>query len=1077
MSWQSTNLMQPSNLAIPIASRAPTFTGNTNIDTTLNLYLRRGSLSFRNRTYVEDATLTAVPYAPQQVPGFITGMQWLNNTNIVLNSNILENNRSMTNFANTQLTLPILYGANTAIKANVACNYQIVVSGNISEENRVNKNANIVAPQNTANSFIANAWCYNNNGDFVSASNIISNVIINYGGNTSFNGVNIQGLDLTSDDATTLPQYTLVYGNSVGSSNASTALTPSNVVFFANVFANGKFASNVLSSSSNVVMNNTPHVANLLLRDVAFSSFNLGSNTIKFADSYQNLPIQPGTNFSYAHYLPEAVVWSNTSTEQLSYKSSADSYLNIITDYKVFNTLPGSNTDVHQVTLYDFIYRYGVEQIKTSNGAIATTKQFINGNVFDPSTNFLINTGLTPGNSVNRVLTGNIQAPPISVYVYENVNGSFNYDAVYPFVLPNSQGVVPVNGNLFPGWQYLTANGLKTYNGNNSSPDFVIPANQTTLQKIRFNIHSQVVKSQTNETPYMVASMTVLVNGITSSVQQRSVTMYPVVHGKQPNGNLNYATPVVCGVAPANGGNSFVDYVILMVQIVGFVGNEMDVSLNPEMERASALLQILPTTTVNSVVRQQVSFSASLRAFPSGSGIAITNQFVNNNWNFITPLFIQADSIFNNAIGSDLRVTLFRQPSNSAIFSFVYSASLAKQLMSFSRTDYYLNGMSEGYNAGVSSTTFASCTRNNSSSEIVDSIYPSFPLIPANASRYYLDTNAVYADISNLYTSYLQLGVLNVARSIEWTLFKGRTQVGRGLISRDPTSSLTRSAGYSVYENLALSSGFVLLINTNITNLASRILLQKLTTNPTAQSPVQWIFNTKADNLNLTVVRMSATSSQNYYEAPVANNRTKQATLQLTAPNSSYDLGAVLGGISNAGKFISLTIRPIRGFNYNRQLTQNFSDALVTSSTFSINVQLDSYAVVFVQSAQNAGAGGSLVNGSNVLFSENNNVEGTAVNDFIFTFNNSTIASQYAATTTPDLSAPNQFGLIAAYQYVVLTNNNNFNQNNLGAVSGIRSLQNPVLNEWKVSVSTATPTVINIKYDTINSRYYFEIGN
>jgi hypothetical protein len=1035
MSWLSTNLTQPINLAIPTASRAPTFTGYTMGDT-LNLYLRKGSMSFTNRTYVQNATLTGVPYSPQQVPGFITGFQWLSNNNIVLNSNILENNASMTNFTNAQMALPVLFGAKTPFIANVACNYQIIVSGNVSEENRVNKNGNIVAPQNTATSFIANAWCYDNNGVFVGASNIISNVIINYGGNTSFNGVNIQGLDLTSADASATPQYTLIFGNTVGSSNAPTTLNFSNFVFFANVFGNGKYRSDVTVASSNVVMNNTPHVANLLIRDVAFSSYNLGTNTIKFTDDYSVLPIITGTNFAYAHYLPEALVNSNTSTEQLSFKSSADSYLNIITDYKVFNTLPGANTDVHQVSLYDFIYRYGVEKIKTSNGSLAPTQQFINGNVFDPSTNFLINTGVS---SVNRVLTGYMEAPAVSAYVYENVNASFNYDAAYPFVLPNAQGVVPVNGNLFPGWKYQTKNGQTTYAGNNSSPDFIIPNNTANLQKISFNIHSQVLKNETtNEAPYMVASLSILLNGVEVSIQQKNIVMYPVILGKQVNGNLNYATPVVCGVAPANGGNSFTDFVILMVEVmmvefIGLMGNTMEVSVSlaPELERSSTTLRVLPTVMINSVARHQISFSASLRSFPAGLGSALSDPVAYQNWNYLTPLFTQASSI-NDAPGSGLpvlTVNIYRQPSNSAIFSFVYSRTLAKQLLSFSRTDYYLNGTAQGYNAGTTSSTFASSNKNNSTTEVADSVYPSLPVIPANASRYYLEPNAVFIDVSNLNTSNMSLGILNVARSIEWTLMKGNTQVGRGLISRNPTASLTASTTYSVYENLALSSGFVLLINTNITNLAARILLQKLTTNPTAQSSTQWIFNTKPDNLNLTVVRMSATS-QNYYDATaVANNRIKQATLQLTASNSSYDLGSALGGVSNAGRFMSITIRPIRGFNFNPLLTQAFSNDLVASSTFSINLQLDNYAVVWVQPSQNATTGGSLVNGTNVLFSENNNVQGTAVNDFIFSFNNSTISSQYALLTSHVLSATtSNFTLIAAYQYVI--SNTNTNNNN-----------------------------------------------
>lgn len=1075
--WQSTNLLQPANLAIPTASQSPTFAGYT-VGDTLNLYLRRGSLSFTNRTYVQNATLTGVPYGPQQVPGFITGMQWLSSNNIVLNSNILETNVSMTNFTKSQISLPVILGANVAISANVSCNYQIVVSGNVSEENRVNKNGNIVAPQNTANSFISNAWCWDNNGNFVGASDIRSNVIINYGGNTTFNGINIQGLDLNSADANSTPQYTVVFGNTVGSSNSDTTLNSSNFVFFANVFSNGEYTSNV-TVASNVYMNDNPHIANLLIRDVAYSSFNLGTNSFKFTDEFGVLPIvSSGTNanLSYAHYLPEAIVNSNTSTAQLSYKSSADSYLNIITDYNVFNALPGSSTDIHQVTLFDFKYRYGVEQIKTNTGSLAPTQQFINGQVFDPSTNFLINNAVS---GVERVLTGNMEAAAVSVYVYENVNASFNYDAAFPFVIPNSQGVVSggSSATLFPGWKYLTTNNLTTYNGNNPSPDFVIPANNENLQKVRFHIHSQVSQAQTNGTPYMVASLAILQNGVAISVQQKSIEMYPVVHGKKPNGDINYATPVLCGVAPSNGGNSYSDYVILMVELVG---NGANLQIVPELENSSTIVRILPTTTINNVVRQQISFSASLRSFPANSDIALLDPVVNNNWNYITPLLTQATS-YDGAPGSGLTVNIFRQPSNSAIFSYVYKATLPRELMSFTRTDYYLNGTIQGYNAGTPSTTFASSTRNDSPNAQSDTTHPSLPLRPANSSRYYLDNSAVFVDVSNFNTSNIPLGVLNVARSIEWTLLKGSTQVGRGMISRDPTISLNSRATYTIYENFALSSGFVLNVNTNISNLASRILLQKLTTNVNAQASTQWTLNTKPDSLNLTVVRMSSTT-QDYYDTNISNNVSRQGTLQLTSTNSTYDLGSALGGLSNSGKFISLTIRPVRGFNFNGQ--QTFSDAFVAASTFSISLQPDNYAVVWVQPSD-GNTGGSQVNKSNVLFSENDNVKGVSASDFVFNFLNRTISSQFASTTSPVLSTSN-FSLIAQYKYNgfgqiaysinEFTSNYNNQLKNLTFSNGSNRnpLGDPTLNEWKVPLSSATPTVTNIKYD--GSLYYFEIG-
>jgi len=1080
--WQATPIITPNT--IPTASMIP-FTGYE-IGDKLNLYLRRGNITFNNYSYVQNAPISpGVPYQPVNVPGFITSMQWGVNGDITLNSNILENGTSMTTYATGTSVLPIVNGANTTLSASVACNYQLVVSGNVSEQSRTNYASNVVNTVNFANSFIANAWCYGNTqSDYIGFSGISSNVSIVYAGNQIINGVNIRGLDLNSADASALPQYMLKFGNTVGSTNAEAILTNNNFTFFANTFANGEYNANITITSPNLVLNNNEHLANLLINDVAFSTYNLGTNSLKFTDITGVLNLNANV-FSYSYYLPEAITNSDTTTTDRSYKSSSDTFINIITDYNIFNALPGAPTDVHQVSLYDFKYRYGICSIQSQSAQSSYIPKsiFINGNTFDPSINFLENSGQS---GVNRLLKGNMEAPAISLYTYENVSSQMNYDLAYPFCLPNSNGTLPTGGVLFPGWTATVSGSTYLYSGNQTNVHFKIPTNTNVAQHMSLKIHSQ--NNTTNSTPYMVCTLT-----IGTQSQPATIPITPVPHGKGPDGTLRYATPILCGVVPNPVSNYYTDYVIIMVELANNTGS----GIVPELINSTTTIEILPLTADN---QQQIKFNASLRSFPAGLAVPIESSIVNNSWSFLTPCFKLASSYDNAAPASGLQAEVYRQPSNQAIISYVYYANVAQELMSYTRTDYTLNGALSGYTELPSITSFASSVKNSQFSSQADTVNPTLPMRPSNSSRFYLDSfnSPVYVDVSNSNNSNQPLGVLNVCRSIEWTLYKDQNLVGRGLLSKNSSSNQLTNATlntYMVYENMtSLSSGFAMSINTNLTNLASRILLQQITTNVNAQSPTQWIIKTNPDQLNLTVIRMSSSANPTYYTgSSISQNFIKSKSLNLTTSNSSYDLGAALGGLDNANKFISITIKPVRGFAYNAGLFPLTNNAISTS-VFTINIQPDSYAVVWVQPTLNATTSGSVVNGQNVLFSENNNVQGVQQSDFILSFANRTLAAQYSSTTSPTLSTT-AFNLIAYYvymgygqvSYVVNDFQSNYNTplNSLALKSGTRNPFGPQTNDaanyaaWVVPPATSNTSntyVSNIKYSTTKNKYYFEIA-
>jgi hypothetical protein len=1083
--WTETNYMAPDSMEIPTASLI------SNIYTSeqsLNLYVRRGDISFTNYSYVQNTTISpGVPYQPVTVPGFVTNMKWGGNLNgnanvdIILSSNILEDNQDMTINATKQVPIR-LPGANVSIQANVACNYQLVVSGNVAETNRVNKAGNVVAPTNFANSFIANAWSYNNLGVATGTPAATSTVNIVYAGSQIINGVNIGGLDLSSADAATVPQYTVKFERSVGSTSAPAELTNSNFSFFANTFQNGKYSSNVrIQDAAALALDNNPHLANLVASDVAYSSYDLGNNSLKFTDISGILNLTNGGNYSYAYYLPEAVTNSNVSTAQPSYKSESDTYLNIITDYNVFNALPGDSTDVHQVTLYDFKYRYGIQSIQSaaSGSSYVPTSIFINGDVFNPSTNFLVNSGET---DVNRDLMGNVEAPAISLYTYENVSGVMNYDDAYPFCLPNVNYQIPTNGTLFPGWSTTTTNGQINYLGNQTNVDFKIPSNTNASQIMSLKIHSQSTNS--DGIPYIIATLT----GAGQS-QTASIPVKAVLHGKASNGTQRYATPILCGVIPTPVSTNYTDYVILMVELVD---NAPGSGIVPELINSVTTIEVLPMKNGS----QQMRFNASLRSFAQNSAVPYSSPVVNNNWSFLTPVNSLAAPIDTAAPGSGLQVEVYRKPSNQSIVSFVYRASVVKELLSFTRTDYALNGLSSGYIAMPSITSFASSNKNATVAAVSDVSNPSLPMQPANSNRYYIDSvnSPVFVDVSLENNSNQPLGVMTVGRAIEWTLWKGASLVGRGLMSKGISSGNNIVNTFLVHENLASSSsGFALQVQTNLTNLASRLLLQQITSNANAQAPNQWVIKTKADELNVTVLRMDPTESNSLFTGTpsVAANLSKSASIQLTTSNANIDLGSVLNGANGVSKFITINLQPVRGFGFNPSIA-TLANNMIDLSVFTINIQPDSYAAIWVKPSMNATTGGVNVNQTNVLFSDNNNVQGIqSPLDFKLSFGNKTLAAQYASTTSPDLST-SDFSLIANYYFAGygeitysiddFTSNYDVQLNNISLEAGVRkpfgpqSTDDSSYSAWKVAKSTSTKKSTPIAYDQDRQKYYFEIG-
>ena len=1088
--WQATPLMTPSSLLMPVISGNPNLTYYT-VGNTINLYLRRGDMSMRNNTYINNKTVTGVKYITT-VPQFINNVV-LPVGNIVLSKNILENGADMTATATNQVPLALLSNALANVQANVSCNYDIIFSGNVNVDNRVDKHANIVCPVNYANSFIADCWNYDVNGVTVnSATNVISDVSIAYGGinsnTTTFGGQVIPALRLDSELAKYNITYNLEFTRATGSTNSSTILGNDNFVFYANLNSNGGAPLTGLTSvSANALtvakLNNNDHINSINLNGVAYSEYGFSSQSYKFTDANGVLgTLVPGTNYNYTYILPAALTQSSVTSLPSGnvIKNTSDSHMNLIVDYLVFQTLPTSNNSWHEVTCYNTKYRYGVDAVTVQNGSAFNNNLLLNNVTFNP-TNLYASAGVSPQ------INGNLEAAAVSCYVYENVDSNTTTELLYPFTTITSNSTAPGNNYanaLFPGFKYSSGAG-NTYSLYGpklaSECDLILPNNSFTASSVSVVIQSQDISAGT----FKVG----LSNGVA-----KTLYIKPVPHGYSSAGAQKYATPVVCAITGES--NS---YVILMVECAGSTasgGLTTDISANTPINIKIGIIENTPATLDFPSGRPQLTMNASLRVFDANN---VASTVVYDNYIIKTPIsnysFVSSSngSLNQNA---QLGVNIYSVPANGSILSFIYQQDVVKRVLSYSRTDYSLNDTNTGYNGNtlVYQTTFAFSKENNSPSYLSDGIFPS---INPYATRYYLDTKAsgIFIDISiNSIVSADQMGLLRVDRSVEWVLTRSynttvNESVGRGLMSRNSADPASYTTTYYIYENTTTNgSGYCHAITTNLVNLASRCILQKLQTNAFCVNGVtnknNWVITTLSDSLNIMVVRINSTTGQ-LFSSTMNDNIIKQATVKLIQTNQTIDLGLLLSGsVDYANSFVNLLMGPIRGFGFNPAAAA--ATLNTTLSMFSLRVQPDCYCLVSLQPGVIGGTQGSNVCGSNVLFSLENNVKSVYLNDFALSFQNASLAYQYLNSNT--LLSTSAFTVIGTYVYNGLgkvsiwnkdfTSNysNLLNSNQKMPASGNLAPVGDGSAAWAVdNVLAAADQQVNICYDSVSNKYYFNL--
>jgi hypothetical protein len=314
--------------------------------------------------------------------------------------------------------------------------------------------------------------------------------------------------------------------------------------------------------------------------------------------------------------------------------------------------------------------------------------------------------------------------------------------------------------------------------------------------------------------------------------------------------------------------------------------------------------------------KHQLTMDASLRVFDRNHNMSHT---IVNDFLIKTSIGLKTTYV-NSTVGSfnqtaQLGINIFSIPSNGSILSFVYSQQAISRVLSYTRFDYTLTPKSENLYVKVNETSpeyFASSKPNPLSRYVPDGI---FPAISPNSTRYYIDmkSTGIFIDIANDTNLTDNIKPLIVGRSVEWVLTRSINSneiVGRGLLSKMPSAStlLSSAKPYNIYENLTQNaSGYLQCITTNLINLASRCIMQKLQTKSTitngSANKNNWQIKTLGDQLNVMIVRINGSTGRLFDENSLISNKIKDASVKLTHQNQTIDLGSLFGGVDYAQKF------------------------------------------------------------------------------------------------------------------------------------------------------------------------------
>lgn len=951
--WTEQSLMTPSSTPFPdVTGVTPS---QYNAGDRIDLWMRRGTMSVDNITYVANQANPSGRLVTQ-IPQFLSGL--VEPAQLKMIDGNLTSGGSLGAEGNDRQNIATLIGNTTAAQqANIAPTVNFLFAGNVVETERVELASNVVTVN--ANSFMGNTlWNYDRNGAAKSSPIVDNEVHIVYGdlNPVAIPGGSVRPLSLNSTLAEQNLNYNISFPSYTGKTNASQLPTATTVGFMANITANGWTPNAVAASTGDATfaLTNNSAVQNLMLNGVAYSEFEFSNYSHKFTDVGNVCGLVSGTNYKY-----EAINYSRGNANLGSNDVQSlgdDAFINTLVDYNFFANLAGNTQDIHRLTVSDIQYRYYVGRVLSQVGVLDNSPK-IAGSAANYATDIYVDQG-----DLTSAVKGNLQAPNFVSYMYENVSENSTSDVFYPFYnVADSAELTGGNVNAndtqyyFPGFIYKNTSGsyqFFNYKGD-ADADFVVNNNGASDADTNFNI---------------MACDTI--NGTVKIAKEgdsvaKTIPLRPIRLGKQQGASeKDWFSYIVCKVS----GESQ-SYVTLLFKL-NSTGTDLHTSYKPYLPVAVSLRAMAKQNNQN-----VVQYNATLRVFDA------TSDALQNTYNYTRSGIRSQMSLFsyNSPVGSSnttVGVNMYSIPTSNTVATFSYKQSVISKLLSYSRVDYRITGMS-GYEAisnAANGLLFARSNPNNTSSPTGDSQYPTLSQIAANSTRFYLDQglgNGLYVDILN--SSVLtntQLSGFRVDRSVEWVLKRGpvggsQVVVGRGLLTSNPDSASVDS--YITENNEALeSSGFYMKSTGRLSDIAAILLAQQSQTGP-LQNNTELSLTTKSDVIAIDVF-INGT------------DQTKRQNFNL-ASSLNLDLSALYGG-----SLPSMSFNKIRGFS-------NLVSPAVNNYLWKLAVRPDTYSLVWQKQV--------VTTADKILFSANTKVEWSTM---VLNLSDITMLQAYLDVTAPALS-------------------------------------------------------------------------
>lgn len=976
--WQSTTEVQPSNTVTPDLVNTPNMAEYTS-GNTIQLYLRRGFITLDNFSDINTSIVTSNSKYFNTIPSYLKSYKepeggiYIEDASVTFGGNLASN---------CVITSTFDLSDGIPVTANISPDLCFYVFANADISNRVDRRANVVIP--FANTILSNVWSYDN---FNTAKIPITNSIT-FDPKISYN--TFDGLTINNPFAKKNLIYTVKFGKVLGESNLSQdkpSLTQYG--FFANLNLDG---SPLLSNIANVNQINgatsitklldNDHMNGLLLNGVAYSEYEFTNFSYKFTDLGNVSALNLG-NYKYSSVLP---ITGNLLTSlgggaptaegnSLLLRNVQDNYMNILVDY-VGSNISGLETDIHRVVIYDNHYRYYISSVQKTGGAPIDNSTRYRSRVGGVNTESDDVFDIMPGKgAIGSVIetapaaanNQSIKLGPFLSYTYEKVFENSSQDVFYPFCTPQKVWADRVSDGtnsdnyLFPGfqWKYTGQNAELHNYKDESNCDFVIANNIKDSEQVT----SVVIFSADNTTRTLKV-------GLSTDNNTKSINVRPIRLGGL-SGDMaqrQWYTPIVIKISGES--NS---YLVLLVNITvstdglnTFTGLPTEYSFNTPV---SININSIEKTSDNF---NQIMFKSKLRVYKQLNNALDTTYYTNTVNLHKTKLSNFSYSNEFGASNTNVSLNFYSIPTNNLVVNYAYTKSAIRKLMNYTQTDYELDN-SVNYNTSseaakykkivkpVSGLNFATSKENLLNTEVVDG---HLPRLGPNTTRFYLDGGFgedVYVDYLNNSTVLLKnMMKFQLNRSVEWILTRQEVgsnlieTVGRGLLTRNPNMDVKLYRDYIISENATTNkSGFFMNVKTNISDLASHLLLQKRQTEAMKMNTTpQFVLYTKADTLSVSL----------FHENPSTLSR--EFIRNVPSPTNYVDLGrlfaadpGVFNKVSRLPEFEFDLIRSLSSTNVN---TQNVSDAL-----FRVRIRLDNYSIVHNRRSVNRG---------HVLFSSDTNV-------------------------------------------------------------------------------------------------------